>query len=269
MLFKRDSLNSLRLVALLIASLALMVLDHQTHYLAEARSVLTTIISPLRIMVDAPARLINWLEINIAEQQHLVTENAQLRTEQLLLRAKVQQLTALREENEQLRALLKSSSQVAGKVVVAQLLAVDLAPFTRQVIINKGSKDNVTVGQAVLDAYGVMGQVIEVNHSSSRVLLISDSRSAVPVQSVRTGGRAIAAGQGVSNDLQLLFVPDTADFKVGDKLETSGLGKHFPAAYPVGIVSSVMHKAGERFSQIVVHPSAHLDGSRQVLLVWP
>lgn len=246
-----------------------MIVDHRYHYLAESRSVLTSIISPLRIMVDAPARLINWLEINIAQQHNLVVENEQLRTEQLILRTKLQRLTALREENDQLRALLKSSSKVGGKVLVAQLLAVDLAPFTRQVVLNKGRHDNVFVGQAVLDAYGVMGQVIEVNRSSSRVLLISDSRSAVPVQSTRTGSRSIAVGQGVSNDLQLLFVPDTADFQVGDSLETSGLGKRFPVSYPVGVVSEVTHKAGERFSQITVYPSAHLDSSRQVLLVWP
>lgn len=246
-----------------------MIVDHRYHYLAESRSVLTSIISPLRIMVDAPARLINWLEINIAQQHNLVVENEQLRTEQLILRTKLQRLTALREENDQLRALLKSSSKVGGKLLVAQLLAVDLAPFTRQVVLNKGRHDNVFVGQAVLDAYGVMGQVIEVNRSSSRVLLISDSRSAVPVQSTRTGSRSIAVGQGVSNDLQLLFVPDTADFQVGDSLETSGLGKRFPVSYPVGVISEVTHKAGERFSQITVYPSAHLDSSRQVLLVWP
>ena len=140
-----------------------MIVDHQYHYLAESRSIITSIISPLRIMVDAPARMINWIEINVSQQHNLVIENAQLRTEQLILRAKLQRLTALREENDQLRALLRSSSKVGGKVLVAQLLAVDLAPFTRQVVLNKGRRDNVFVGQAVLDAYGVMGQVIEVN----------------------------------------------------------------------------------------------------------
>jgi len=254
---------------LIVASLALMIVDHQYHYLTEVRSVLTSIISPLRLMVDTPARLINWVETNVSQQHNLLVENARLRTEQLILRAKLQRLTVLREENDQLRALLKSSSQVGGKVLVAQLMAVDLAPFTRQVVLNKGKKDHVFVGQAVLDAYGVMGQVIEVNQNSSRVLLISDSRSAVPVQSTRTGNRSIAVGQGVSNDLQLQFVTDTSDFQVGDALETSGLGKHFPVSYPVGVISEVRRVAGERFSQVIVYPSAHLDNSRQVLLVWP
>jgi rod shape-determining protein MreC len=246
-----------------------MVVDHQYHYLAQSRSILTSIISPLRMMVDAPARMINWIETSVTLQHNLVSENANLRAEQLMLRAKLQRLMALRQENDQLRALLRSSTKVGGKVLVAELLAVDLAPFTRQVVLNKGSKHQVYVGQAVLDANGIMGQIIEVSRSSSRVLLISDARSAVPVQSTRTGSRAIAAGQGVTNDLQLLFVPDTADFQVGDSLETSGLGKHFPVSYPVGIVSEVNHKPGERFSQITVYPSARLDSTRQVLLVWP
>ncbi|MBX9586682.1 MAG: rod shape-determining protein MreC [Gammaproteobacteria bacterium] len=256
-------------MALVIASLVLMVVDHQYQYLAQSRSVLTSFISPIRTMVDAPARLINWVGNNFSEQQNYAAENIHLKTEQLILRAKLQKLGALRQENDQLRALLSASQKVSGKMLVAELLAVDLAPFTRQVVLNRGQKDHVVVGQAVLDAYGVMGQVIEVNHDSSRVLLISDSRSAVPVQSTRTGSRAIAAGQGVSNDLQLLFVPDTADFQVGDSLETSGLGNRFPVSYPVGVVSEVVHRPGERFSQITVYPSAHLDSSRQVLLVWP
>lgn len=246
-----------------------MVVDHQYHYLAQTRSVLTSFISPIRSMVDGPARLIKWVENNVAEQQNLGAENARLKTEQLILNAKLQKMAGLQQENEQLRILLKGSQKVSGKLLVAELLAVDLAPFTRQVIINRGKKDRVFVGQAVLDAFGVMGQVIEVNDDSSRVLLISDSRSAVPVQSTRTGGRAIAVGQGMSNDLQLMFVPDTADFQVGDSLETSGLGNHFPVSYPVGVISEVLHRSGERFSQITVYPSAHLDSSRQVLLVWP
>ncbi len=246
-----------------------MVVDHQYHYLAQSRSILTSLISPIRTMVDGPARFINWVENNLSEQQSLGVENARLKTEQLILRAKLQKLEALQQENEQLRTLLRASQKVSGKILVAELLAVELAPFTRQVVLNRGKKDNVVVGQAVLDAFGVMGQVIEVNRDSSRVLLISDSRSAVPVQSTRTGSRAIAVGQGMSNDLQLLFVPDTADFQVGDSLETSGLGSHFPVSYPVGVVSEVVHRPGERFSQITVYPSAHLDSSRQVLLVWP
>lgn len=256
-------------MALIIASLVLMVVDHQYHYLAQSRSILTSLISPIRTMVDGPARFINWVENNLSEQQSLGVENARLKTEQLILRAKLQKLEALQQENEQLRTLLRASQKVSGKILVAELLAVELAPFTRQVVLNRGKKDNVVVGQAVLDAFGVMGQVIEVNRDSSRVLLISDSRSAVPVQSTRTGSRAIAVGQGMSNDLQLLFVPDTADFQVGDSLETSGLGSHFPVSYPVGVVSEVVHRPGERFSQITVYPSAHLDSSRQVLLVWP
>ncbi len=246
-----------------------MVLDHQYTLLVDTRSVLNSVVSPIRYLVDAPARMIFWVESRITYEHNLVVENTELRSDELVLRAELQRMMAIKKENDQLRALLSSSSHVAGRVLVAQLLAVDLAPFTRQVIINKGKRDSVYVGQPVLDAYGVLGQVIEVSYATSRILLVSDSRSAVPVQNVRTGTRAIAAGQGVTDQLQLMFVPDTADFQVGDRLETSGLGQLYPAAYPVGVIVDVNHKVGDRFSQITLDVSAHLDRSQHVLLVWP
>lgn len=252
-----------------MVAFALMILDHQYTVLTNTRAVLGSMVAPIRYMVDGPARVIRWTESRISFENNLVVENAQLRANELVLRSELQSMVAIKKENDQLRTLLSSSGHVSGKVLVAQLLAVDLAPFTRQVIINKGKHDGVYVGQPIIDAYGVIGQVIEVSFGTSRVLLVSDSRSAVPVQNVRTGNRAIAAGQGVTDQLQLMFVPDTADFQVGDHLETSGLGQLYPASYPVGVIVSVNHKVGDRFSQITVDPSAHLDRSQYVLLVWP
>ncbi len=246
-----------------------MILDHQYTILNDTRAVLDSIVSPIRYMVDGPARVISWAESRISFENNLIDENIKLRANELVLKAELQRMVAIKKENDQLRVLLSSSAHVAGRVLVAQLLAVDVAPFTRQVIINKGKNDGVYVGQPVIDAYGVLGQVIDVSFGTSRVLLVSDSRSAVPVQNVRNGNRAIAAGQGVTDQLQLMFVPDTSDFQVGDHLETSGLGELYPASYPVGVIVNVNHKVGDRFSQITVDASAHLDRSQHVLLVWP
>jgi rod shape-determining protein MreC len=246
-----------------------MAMDHQFNYFGRLRSVLSLVVSPMQYSVDRPVELIRWVDTSFTTQQNLLIENAQLRARQLLLYAKLQKVLALERENQQLRALLQSSTTIHDKVTVAQLLAVDLAPYTQQIILDKGERDGVYVGQPVLDAYGVMGQVIAVSPVNSRVLLITDPRSGLPVQNNRNGNRAIANGLGFDGALELINVPITTDFKKGDFLITSGLGGNYPPGYPVGVVSSVKLPQGERFASINVKPAAHVNQSRQVLLVWP
>lgn len=269
LLFRRSSFLGARLVILTILSCVLMTLDHHSDYFHEIRSTISVGIAPIQYMVDKPVEFIRWIETSFSSQQGLLVENAQLRARQLLLYAKLQKVLALERENAQLRALLKSSEHIQDKVTVAQLLAVDLAPYTQQIVIDKGQNDGVYIGQPVLDAYGVMGQVISVGPITSRVLLITDIRSAVPVQNNRNGNRAIAVGLGVDGHLDLANVPLTIDFKVGDYLITSGLGGLYPPGYPVGHIISIKRWPGDRFAAINVRPSAHVNQSRQVLLVWP
>jgi rod shape-determining protein MreC len=205
----------------------------------------------------------------ISTHDTLIKENLDLKTEQLLLKAQVQRLLALESENSQLKALLRSTSEIHGKLLIAQLLAVDSEPFVNQVILDKGSRDGLYIGQPVLDANGVMGKVIQINPITSRVLLINDTHSAVPVQITRNGIRAIAVGDSYTGKLRLVNVPQTTDVKAGDILVTSGLGEHYPAGYPVGQITNVIKDPGMQFTTIDVQPSAHADRSRQVLLIWP
>lgn len=258
----------MRLVILVILSCVLMTMDHHLDSFTRMRSTLSVVVAPMQYLVDRPVELIRWVDTSFTTQQNLLVENAQLRARQLLLYAKLQKVAALESENDQLRALLKSATNIHEKVTVAQLLAVDLAPYTQQIIIDKGEKDGVYVGQPVLDAYGVMGQVIALGPLNSRVLLITDPRSAVPVQNSRNGNRAISIGLGFDGALELINVPMTTDFRQGDFLVTSGLGGNYPPGYPVGVVSNVK-LSQDRFATISVAPSAHVNQSRQVLLVWP
>lgn len=246
-----------------------MALNHQVKYMMELRSKASVVVLPLQYLVDWPMQLIHWLNTNFSTQQDLLEENAKLRARQLLLQAKVQKLIALERENAQLRGLIDSSSHLDGKTMVARILAVNLDSFSQLVAIDKGKNDGVYEGQPVLDAYGVLGQVITVSPMSSYVLLISDTRSALPVQDSRTGVRAIAAGLGYSNKLSLLHIPDTTDIAVGDVLVTSGLGERFPYGYPVGTVKAVDKNTGEGFTRVEAVPTAKIDRSQQVILVWP
>lgn len=246
-----------------------MVLDKHVAAVTQIRSFLSVPLASLQYIVSWPIEVVDKIHDTLNTHDSLVQENLALKAEQLTLRAQVQRLLAIESENNQLKALVNSSSRLQGKIAVAQLLAVSADPFLKQVILNRGSHDNVFVGQPVLDANGVMGQVTQVDPLTSRVLLINDVHSGLSVQVVRNGVRAIAVGDAYSGQLRLLNVPQTADIQRGDILITSGLGEHFPEGYPVGQVATVTRDPGLQFTTILVIPAAHLDRSRGVLLVWP
>ncbi len=246
----------------------MMVADKRLDNFSSIRTAISLPLAPLQYVVNLPTQLIDTIKSIVATHNDLIEENLKLKADQLLLRSQLQRLIAIESENEYLKALLKSSRQIKNKILIAELLAVNFEPFVHQVILNKGTRDGVYVGQPVLDATGVMGQVIQVGPITSRVLLINDPHSGVSVQNVRNGVRAIATGDGYSGKLRLMYVPKTADIRVGDIFLTSGLGDRYPEGYPVGKVLEVQSDPAHPFATIYLQPDAHLDSSRQVLLVW-
>lgn len=249
-----------------------MYVDRQQQSLGSLRGTLSLIVTPIQYAVDFPFRMLGLVQSNFSTHQALLSENTSLKAQQLLLRAQLQTLIALEGENANLKALLKSlpeQNQKISRVEVARLLAVNGGAYSEEVIIDKGSRASVYVGQPVLDASGIMGQVIGVGPLTSRVLLITDSRSAVPVQNSRNGMRAILIGQGTTAELALINVSETSEIKVGDLLVTSGLGGNYPAGYPVAIIDNIKSLKAGIFSHITAKPSAHLDRNTQVLLIWP
>lgn len=267
-MFAKESQPSFRVLFWVALALILMVFDKRGS-VAEFRSILSMPLAPLQYLVSWPIHLIDRLGTTVSSHDALINENLDLKAEQLLLKAQVQRLISIESENNQLKSLMRSSTQVKGRVVIAQLLAVDSDPLVHQVTLDRGSRDAVYVGQPVLDANGVMGQIIQVGPLTSRVLLVNDPHSGVPVKVTRNGMRVIAVGDSYSSKLRLVNVPETSDIQVNDVLVTSGLGANFPEGYPVGQVVSVVKDPGAQFSTIIVEPSAHLDRSREVLIVWP
>jgi rod shape-determining protein MreC len=247
----------------------MIVADHQWSMFQRVRDYLSVTILPVQALVNQPIKAIHSIATGISTYKRLLEENAELRTRELLLTAQLNEMLMLQKENTQLKQLLQAGSALNGRLEIARLLAVDLNPSVLQVIINKGSQDGVAVGQAVLDAYGVLGQVVSVGPLTSKVLLITDERFAIPVQNYRTGIRSVAMGLGDSNDLHLMNVIDTGDMKVGDLLLASGLGLHFPTGYPVGVIKSIGQVQGEKFVSVLITPSAHFNKTQLVLLVWP
>ena len=251
-----------------VVSLVLMTVDHRQHHLESVRSALSLVVSPLQYLLGLPVDAGHWLGEALSSRRSLEEENAELHTRQLLQSARLQKMAALEAENARLRSLLDSSFKVGERVLVAELLEVDFDPFSQEIVINKGSHDGVVIGQSIVDAEGVMGQVVHVAPFTSTAMLITDPSHAIPVAVNRNGLRAIAVGTGAADRLDIPHLPLNADIKEGDLLVTSGLGGRFPPGYPVAVVKKIERNPGEPFADVTARPTARLEQSREVLLVW-
>lgn len=241
--------------------------QNQNRAVRELRSALLSFAAPIQYLANLPAELSNWGRDTVRSRDDLADENEKLQNQVLLLNRRVQKMIALTAENVRLRELLNSSARVEDSVIVAEIIGVDPDPFRHEIIINKGSVKDVVVGQPVLDANGLMGQIVEVGPFTSRALLISDNTHAVPVEVNRNGIRAIVVGSGLLDKLHVIHLPDTADLVVGDILVSSGLGGRFPYGYPVAEISRVEHDPGQSFAIVEAVPLSKLDRARHILIV--
>lgn len=246
-----------------------MVADHKNSHLEILRGSISTLVYPLQYAAGLAADLPRKVSAMTVSRQALLDENEKLRDEQLRMHSRLQRIATLEDENRRLRSLLESSVEFYERVLVAELVGVELEPFRQQVIINKGLTHGVFNGQPVVDSGGIMGQIIHVSPFSSTVLLITDPTHSIPVLVNRNGLRSVAAGLGQDNVVSLEHVPVNADIKEGDLIVSSGLGRKFPKGYPVGAVSSVTRVPGELFSSILISPSAKFGETREALLLWP
>lgn len=244
-----------------------MVVDHRLHYLDPVRSALAVAVYPLHYIASLPTSIGSSISNSLASREQLQQENHLLHRENLQLKGQLQKLKALESENMRLHDLLDSSLKIGDQILVAELIAIDLDPYKQQALIDRGSNSGVFEGQPVLDANAVLGQVVRVTPLTSTVLMITDPSHALPVQVNRNGLRTIANGTGRINELELSHLPNNADIQEGDLLVTSGLGGHFPPGYPVAQVTRVTRTPGQPFAQVIATPSAHLERSREVLLV--
>lgn len=242
--------------------------DHCYQYLDPLRSTLSAIAYPVHYLADLPSNLARKAQDHLARKEALHRRNRSLSQENLVLKARLQRFEALEAENIRLRDLLGSSLRLGDRVLIAELMAVDVDPYRRQVMIDRGTSSGVFVGQPVLDANAVMGQVTRVAPFSATVLLITDASHGLPVQINRNGLRTVARGTGFINRLELSHLSKNADVRVGDLVVTSGLGGHFPPGYPVARIAEVCQESGKPFATVIAEPTARLDRSREVLLVW-
>jgi rod shape-determining protein MreC len=252
----------------LLLALLVMTLDSYTTIFESTKSNISKAIIPLQLVANFPYQVKDWVGMNTTSRTKLEQKNVSLEKERLILLGQLQRSAELAAENLRLRQLLNATELLMQSVLVTEVIGVSPNPVSHTVTVDRGAEDGVYIGQPVLDADGLMGQVIEVYENYSKVLLITDLNHALPVQVSRNGLRSIVEGTSDFNLMSLRFVSPTVDIEEGDKLVSSGLGGRFPMGYPVGTVSSIIQKPGEKFLQINVTPSAKLDRSRHLLLVF-
>lgn len=267
-LFADEPDSGYRLLVAVLVAATLVFVDVRMDWLDPVRGLLARVTEPMITAADLPRRAVAGVGELFATRAALQEGNARLAQENLVLQRHVQRLAALTAENARLRELLNSSALLDSSVLVAEIIGTDPDPSRLEVIIDKGSDSGLYVGQPVLDANGIIGQIIAVGPAQSRIILVTDSRHGLPVEINRNGVRSIAAGTGRPGHLSLQYLPITADVRQGDLLVSSGLGGIFPRGYPVGRVASVLRDPQDTFMAVDVIPSAATDRARHVLLVF-
>lgn len=246
-----------------------MFADGRFGYLERVRYGLGYVTTPVYWVADIPTRISFWIDDVFVSRSDLLVENERLREDLLVAQRELQLLESLASENSRLLDLREATQVIAGKVMPAEIINVSPDPYSKRILINKGSEDGVFLGQALLDAKGLMGQVDEVLPFSAWVLLITDSHHITPVEVNRNGERALARGsRSTVSELELEFVTQTQDMKAGDLLVSSGMGQVYPKNYPVAEVTSVYSDPGQDFATVKARPLAQLASTRHVMLVF-
>ncbi|MGB0448942.1 MAG: rod shape-determining protein MreC [Porticoccaceae bacterium] len=266
--FSNASSPARKFLIVVFVALLFMMVDVFTPWLKPVYSTVDNLVRPLYWFSNIPQRVQEWGASNITSRSELESENLRLSKESLIYHGQLQRMSDLAAENLRLRRLLNATELLMDSVLVTEVIGVSANPQRHTLSIDRGTDDGVFVGQPLLDAEGLMGQIITVHKNHSTALLITDSSHALPVQVLRNGVRSIAEGTSDYNLLNLKFVSPTADIKEGDKLISSGLGGLYPVGYPVGTVISIDQEPGDSFLKISVDPSAEIDRSRHLLLLY-
>lgn len=266
-LFSGSVAGTLRLIFYLALALVLMVLDHRNGWLWRVRYGAAVVVEPLYRLAGLPSAGMQALGVAFADRKQLTEQNRQLREDLLLANAKLNRMVAVARQNLRLKELLDTRRYLDLKVQLAHVIGVDLGAYRHRLVLDVGARQGVKPGQPVIDAHGVMGQVVQVLPSISVVMLVTDPDSAIPVVVERTGLRTVAYGSRDGDQLVLPTIPRAADVEPGDHLLTSGIGGRFPSGFPVGEVTSVGPSPTGMFLEAHARTSAQIDRSQDVLLL--
>jgi rod shape-determining protein MreC len=255
---------------LIIASIVMMTVDHHFHHLSKVRKTISVVVYPIEYLAGIPAKVYSWGAESLSGRNKLLRNNAELRAEQIRLELRLQRLATLEQENTRLREMLTSAKYFEKeRILIGELLSVDLDPYQQRIVINKGTRDGVYEGQPLLGARGIIGQIDKAGPFNSIALLVSDPNHALLGVIARSGQRSLVVGTGNIQQLELMHLTSTADIQIGDLVITSGLDDRYPSDYPVAEVTSIKQVAGDAFVKVEAKPLVDLNSIREVLLIWP
>ncbi len=266
-LFKQGASARVRVTIFALLSVVMLVVDARMHVLGTIRQALGTALYPFQTVAMVPRDAATSLADSVTSLSALQKENRDLRQQQIVNAQLMQQERLLAAENAQLRKLLDMQQKVPVKSIVGEILYDARDPFTRKIILNRGSQQGVTAGQPVIDDVGIVGQVTRVFPFTSEVTLLTDKDQAIPVQVLRNGLRSVAYGRGQTGALDLRFMPANADIQKGDMLVTSGIDGVYPPGLSVATVVLVETRSADSFARIVCRPLAGIDRHRQLLIL--
>lgn len=264
--FKRGPAPLARLAFFVVLALALLVLDLKYRYLEQIRNGVAIVLYPLQRAAYTPVDLYEQLGGYFTSLAVLQRENVHLKRKELESANWLLRQQHLELENQRLRALLDMKDRQPVSGTIAEILYKARDPFSRRVVVDKGSQHDIVPGQAVVDEAGVLGQVTRVHPLQSEVTLVTDKNQAVPVKIIRNGLRAVLFGDG-SGQLELRFLAANADVQAGDLLVTSGLDGIYLPGLPVAKVQRVDRDTAYAFAHIVCEPAAGVEKHGQVLIL--
>ena len=267
--FRQSHIVSIKLILFLVISLSSLIADKDLQFSNYIRSNSSYLIKPIYVIAEAPSKILNTISIYIDTKENLINKNKDLEKKVFLQSGIIQKIPALKSENSRLKKLLSSSdSMLTSKILIAELIKVNLSPFSNKVVIDKGEKSNLYLGQTVIDSEGLLGQISEVNKDFSIVTLISDPGHALLAVNARTGKRIMISGTGDNRNLKAKYISLNEDVIEGDILITSGLDNIFPEGYLIGTISKINKKINDNFLEVNVTPSSSLTSNREVMVLW-
>lgn len=268
-IFGRGPSLRLRLLFATLLSISLMIMDSGLDSFKPVRLTLSAVVAPLEHVANFPKLAIEVVGKQLITRSTLQKNNEKLSSQNRMLKVELLQYEELKKENARLRALLGSNLRQDSEKMETEIISMAADPFSLQVVIDKGALDGVYEGQAVINELGIVGQVVLVGPTSSRVILIVDHSHAIPVRLARNDIRAIVQGTGELQELVLGNIPRSTDIKVGDLLLSSGFGQRFPEGYPVARITKFHHEEGTQYAEVVAKPLVEFDKIRHLLLLWP
>jgi rod shape-determining protein MreC len=269
--FKQGPSALSKLLVLSALSALLMTVDARRQWAEPVRQVVATVLYPLQWVALQPLHAVRWTGAYIGSLQVALKEAEVARAELVRQVQRAAIVEHLSQENRELRSLLGMRERMPTQAQGAQILYELPDPYTRRVVIDAGQRQGIQSGSAVMDGFGVLGQVTRVNLLTSEVTLLVDRQQAIPVINTRTGRRSLAFGLSERPVplLELRFESVNTETEVGDVLTTSGIDGVYPPGLPVATVTHVTTTGAAGFARIEAAPTARIDNVLHVLVVAP